>query len=166
MLESSYRTGQIADLLEVSTSSIRKYAAAVEKHGTTFVKDDKGERIFTEQDLAAFRHLRKLIIGGNTMNAAAINAATLLKNDKEVRIQTGEVLANNDRELFVEMANRVETLTKQNEALVEAVHEMRRGQAHIMATLKRLEEPVKEEVASGIIEEEETKPRKWWQFGR
>lgn len=166
MLESSYRTGQIAELLEVSTSSIRKYAAAVEKHGASFVKDDKGERIFTEQDLAAFRHLRKLITGGNTMGTAAINAATLLKNNKEIRTQTGEVLANNDRELFMEMANRIETLTKQNEALVEAVHEMRRGQAHIMATLKRLEEPTKEEVASGVLEERETKPRKWWQFGR
>lgn len=164
MLESSYRTGQIAEVLEVSTSSIRKYAAAVEKHGATFVKDDKGERIFTEQDLAAFRHLRKLITGGNTMDTAAINTATLLKNNKEIRIQTGEVLANNDRELFVEMANRIETLTKQNEALVNAMQEMRRGQVHIMATLKRLEEPSREEVASGVIEEKVPKPRKWWQF--
>jgi len=166
MLESSYRTGQIAELLEVSTSSIRKYAATVEKHGATFVKDDKGERIFTEQDLAAFRHLRKLITGGNTMDTAAINVATLLKNNKEIRTQTGEVLANNDRELFMEMTNRIEMLTRQNEALVEAVNEMRRGQTHIMATLKRLEEPGREEVASGIIEDKATKPRKWWQFRR
>ena len=63
-LESVFKTAQVAELIGVSASSMRKYALAVEKYGGKVQKDDKGDRIYTESDVSTFRHLRKLLAGG------------------------------------------------------------------------------------------------------
>lgn len=161
----AYKTNKLAELLEVSTSSIRKYAATIESHGATFMTDDKGQRLFTDSDLSAFRHMRALITGGKTMEQAGSLTATLLKNEKSVKSEIGEVMQQNDRTLFKEMANQIKVLTQQNEQMATVIIEMDKKQSHILAALNRLEslEVARLEEVAMVIEvsggETEEKPK-------
>lgn len=164
----AYKTTKVAEILQVSTSTIRKYAAIIEKKHV-FMKDDRQERLFTESDVTALRHMRQLITGGKTMEDAGSITATLLVNEKAVKVDAGEVMAQNDRSLFKEMTNQIEELTKQNEAMATVISEMDRKQSHILAILNDLKASRLEEVAAVIeveetSKEEKTSSKKWWQL--
>lgn len=143
----TYKTSNVAVMLQVSTSTIRKYSMAIEKHGAVFMKDERQERLFNEQDISAFLQLRKHITGGKTMEESAKLVAISLINDKVIKSQEGEVLAQNDRSLFIEMTNQIETLTKQNQQMLEAIGEMNNRQSHMMAILNQMEASKLEETA-------------------
>jgi len=146
----THKTSNVAVMLMVSTSTIRKYSAAIEKHGAVFMKDERQERLFNEQDIAAFLQLRKHITGGKTMEEAAKLAATSLINDKAIKSQQGEVLAQNDRSLFIEMTEQISALTKQNQQMIEVIEEMNHRQSHMMAILNQLEASKLEEKTAVI----------------
>lgn len=137
-------------MLKVSTSTIRKYSMAIEKHGAVFMKDERQERLFNEQDISAFIQLRKYITGGKTMEESAKLVATLLINDKSIKSEQGEVLAQNDRSLFIEMNNQIEILTEQNRQMLEVIREMDHRQSHMMAILNQLEASKLEETATVV----------------
>jgi hypothetical protein len=53
----------IASMIDIAESTVRKYAAALESAGYPFTKDGEGEkaaRIFTEADAMVIRHLKDL----------------------------------------------------------------------------------------------------------
>lgn len=163
----AYKTSKVAEVLQISTSSVRKYAAIVEKYGAPIMKDDRQERLFTESDVTAFRHMRKLITVGKTMDEAGSITAKLLINEKAVKVEVGEVLAQNDRTLFNQMANRIEELTRQNEEMATVIHEMDRKQSHILAILNDLNAAKLEETAATVqVESEEATKSKRGIFGK
>ena len=147
-MESTYRTSQVAEMLGKSTSSIRKWAKAVEDHGGAFMRDERHERIYNEQDLAAFRHMKKLISAGRSTLDAGKQAATLLNNEREVRTQQGEILVQDDRQLIRHMAEQLDTLTQHLEQLqTERANEQREFQfkmGQILAKLNALDAPKEE----------------------
>lgn len=138
--EMIHKTTKIAEILQVSTSTIRKYAAAIEKHNqAVFMRDSKEQRLFTNADLTAFQHMRKLISSGNTMEQAAAITATLLSNEQSAKAEVGEVMQQNERALFSEMTTQIEELTRQNEIMASAINQMSSKQSHMIAMLNSLE---------------------------
>jgi len=164
-LESVFKTAQVAELIGVSASSMRKYALAVEKYGGKVQKDDKGDRIYTESDLSAFRHLRKLLAGGMTIERAAEQTALLMKGEQETKREAGFTLAKNDGELLREALTEIKELRGMIEAqtaLIEAraaddrAERVKERQAFQLA-LQAIEE-AKEETAAVEVKEAEVKP--------
>lgn len=162
MAYTSYRTGQVATILEKSTSSIRKWAAAVERAGATFMRDDKGERLFTDADLAAFQAMKKALAGGRTTDEAARDAAALLNSQREVMAQEGDVLAQNDRELMRMMAAELKAQRDHNERQALELYEVNRKLSSIMATLKRMEAPVEETPHEDVVKTPDPAPKSGW----
>ena len=139
-----YRTAQVAEILGVSTSSLRKYCIAIEKEGASFTRDERQERLYTPDDIAALKGMRRIISSGNTMVHAAHQTAILLNAEKSVKAEAGEIVVKDDRALFQQMATSITELTEQ-------VESMRREQAieraHIRAIVDMdVMDELKEEV--------------------
>lgn len=69
-----YTTKQIADLLALTSSSIRKYAVMIEDNGHKFAKSDAGHRIYAELDFKALQRMKLLIDRGSSVTDAAKQA--------------------------------------------------------------------------------------------
>ncbi|PEC10626.1 DNA-binding protein [Bacillus pseudomycoides] len=52
-----YNAGDVAQLLEVKDSTVRKYAQTLEKAGYKFYKNENGYRGYFDKDVIAMRHL-------------------------------------------------------------------------------------------------------------
>lgn len=112
-VESTYKTAQVAGMIGVSTSSMRKYALAIEKHGGIVQKDVKGDRLYTVTDVNAFKRMRQLIAQGMTLEEASEKAALLMKGEQEARQQLGQTLAESDSALLREALDELKALRKE-----------------------------------------------------
>jgi DNA-binding transcriptional MerR regulator len=55
-----YATKDIANMVGIADSTVRKYAQALEKAGYKFMKNENGSRIFTSNDISVFREVKNL----------------------------------------------------------------------------------------------------------
>jgi DNA-binding transcriptional MerR regulator len=66
-----YSPKQVHEHLQVSDSSLRKYAMALEAKGHKFRKEESGNRVFTQNDIELFEFLRQRLDAGQSMKTAA-----------------------------------------------------------------------------------------------
>jgi chromosome segregation ATPase len=59
--EFGYFAKQVANDLEITTSTLRRWSIELEKHGYEFERNDKEQRIYHERDFKAFREMKSLI---------------------------------------------------------------------------------------------------------
>lgn len=70
--ENTYWSREMADLLQIGGSTLRKWCGVFEAHGYSFLKDDKGKRAFTDHDAIALRHFKDLTMDkGVALDVAA-----------------------------------------------------------------------------------------------
>jgi DNA-binding transcriptional MerR regulator len=55
-----YGTKDIANMVDIAESTVRKYAQALEKAGYRFIKNENGFRIYTENDVFVFNEIKNL----------------------------------------------------------------------------------------------------------
>jgi Mn-dependent DtxR family transcriptional regulator len=55
-----YGTKDIANMVDIAESTVRKYAQALEKAGYRFIKNENGFRIYTENDVFVFNEVKNL----------------------------------------------------------------------------------------------------------
>lgn len=109
--ESVLKTAQVAEIIGISTSTMRKYALELEKHDAFILKDEKGERIYTQSDLYSFKHLRSLMDErGYSFASAVEKVAQLMKDNKEAKKQAGHNLAVTDQEILREALTEIKAL--------------------------------------------------------
>ena len=96
-----YTVGEVADILNESTSLVRFWANEFPK----FIKPQrnaKGNRLFTKEDVETFKHIHLLVkVEGLTLEGAAkrlkgekkdvINKAKVLESLKKIRQQLEEI---------------------------------------------------------------------------
>jgi len=139
-----YKTADIANILGVGTSTIRRYAIEIENKGGIFPRNEHNARIYTQSELNAFKRLRKLLDEGNTLEQAAEIIASYLNESKDERKAAGEMVAQSDRELFTSLIDEIKALrgevaelksaneaeqVKQREAFLLAINEVKRSHA-------------------------------------
>ena len=83
-----YNPGDIADLLQIKESTLRKYALMFEKLGYRFQKNAQNQRWYTEQDVALFKKVISLKNNGDMDLKSSIEAAFLWSK--------GELIAENE----------------------------------------------------------------------
>ncbi|NHN33552.1 hypothetical protein [Paenibacillus agricola] len=133
--EKALTSKDIAAMIGIAESTVRKYAAALEEAGYPFTKDGTGEkaaRIFTEPDAMVMRHLKELREKTNIpveqaaqlisskhpkgmTQAAAFNATALKPNYDTV------INAINERheERYTSLESKMDSLMELNKALLE-----------------------------------------------
>lgn len=166
-ITNTYRTSDLAQLLAISAANVRRHAAAIEAEGAAIARDERGERIFSEQDLAALRHMRKLVGKGQTLADAGKAAAGLLTQERQARADAGEVVKAADREVFMAMVQKLDEQDKLLRAVLDD-NEYLRGQiGRMLAGQQRIETLMEEKAAEPAPVQAEEKPdtkRPWWRL--
>lgn len=73
MEERVYWTAEAADMVGIGTSTIRKYALALEAKGYNIQRNDKQQRAFTKKDVAALKRIVELTQAGVMTLDSAVN---------------------------------------------------------------------------------------------
>ncbi|PFD30219.1 DNA-binding protein [Bacillus cereus] len=59
-MKALYSPGEVAEQLNIQSSTLRKYADVLEKEGYTFIKNERGHRKYRESDVMVFRKVINL----------------------------------------------------------------------------------------------------------
>ena len=161
-IEGTYKTAQVAALIGVSPSSMRKYALVIESHGGHVQKDGKGDRIYSVTDVNAFKRLRQLIAQGMTLDKAAEQAALLMQGEQEAQAQAGHTLTETDGALLREALDEIRALRIEVAELKEEFGAERvKERQTFMLALNEIKANQVEEVIE-VVEEKPSGWRKWF----
>lgn len=63
-MEMSHSAQSVAETLNIGRSTLNKYSRSLEESGYIFIKDDRGNRAYTEHDIVALRYFKSLLDKG------------------------------------------------------------------------------------------------------
>lgn len=158
--EKAYWTNEIAEMVGVSDSTIRKWCIELEKNGYQFMKGVNDSRAFTEQDLFTIRRFQNMLKENKlTKESAAVliveqskqrgNAGTppvqVQNNVSPIQVLAVQLKAFQER--FEEMATTIEQQDKLLKALSKPKDEDQERQQRItdMITQRRIESHLRTE---------------------
>lgn len=82
-----YATKDISNIIGIAPPTVRKYSQALEKAGYSFIKNEKGFRIFIDEDIFVFNEL-KSISNDKTMSVQKIAEMIVFNQRQEAQHKT------------------------------------------------------------------------------
>lgn len=175
--EKAYATHEVATLLQIGDSTLRKWCIELEKNGYRFIRDDNDSRVFIEHDVIALRQLQEMIKGRKTTIGTAAILIYQRFNREDRTDRTGSVPINSTRSInrYNALLEEVQTTHQEfvdyrteqqafNETLLE---QLKKQQEYIESSIKSRDE----QLVKVIREMQETraqlssaKEKKWWEF--
>ncbi|RLL47791.1 hypothetical protein D8M04_00480 [Oceanobacillus piezotolerans] len=113
--EKAYTTSEIATMLDMGVTTVRKYAQYLEKSGYNFVKTKHNARLYVEHDIMAIRYLKELRDKTNITveQATSLVMKKIGNSNKTTAEDTSSVITSNTPSV------EEERYTKQYEQLTE-----------------------------------------------
>jgi DNA-binding transcriptional MerR regulator len=157
MNEPAYWAKEVADALQISDSTLRKWCLALEKNGYQFTRGTNNSRAFVERDIIVLRRMKELIQNrGVTVEHAASTVISSVEADTRttgVR-ETNEVAVRGDQdvvisgELLKQLLERQERLEALNQELLRRLDEqqkyinerLERRDRRLMEALRQVQE--------------------------
>jgi DNA-binding transcriptional MerR regulator len=85
--QKAYVTNELSKILNIGTSTLRKWCLALEKNDYEFMRTDQNKRLYVERDVIALRHFQALVQQSNmSLENASLIVASKFNN---VRSSTG-----------------------------------------------------------------------------
>lgn len=70
--EKAYSSSEVSGVLQIASSTLRKWCLILEDHGYAFIRDDQDRRLFTDSDVIALTAFKDLTQGKSVgLNSAA-----------------------------------------------------------------------------------------------
>lgn len=162
--ERTYWANEVAELLGISPSALRKWSLRLEAEGYRFIRDEHDRRAYREGDIIALRKMKEFLSQKMSLENAAKAASTLYSKKVESTQETSIVPADKDRsdERYFELEKRFEQYVQKQDEFHKAVFDRmdRRDQLLLQAMNEILE--TKKMIAAAAQEEKPKK--KWFQF--
>lgn len=123
--EKAYTTTEISELLNIGTSTLRKWCLSLEKNGYQFSRTETQRRLFVDRDIIALRRFKELVKTGNMSLESASSVLISRFNDEAFSTGTPSVLEtenNKNRSVMRSdevITNLMEKIEKQNEFIEE-----------------------------------------------
>lgn len=116
----SYWSNEVAKLLDISTSTLRKWSIALETEGYPFIRDENDRRAYLERDLMPLQKMKELLKEGMGMDNAA-KAVVLRFSESMSHSVTIPVPHDNERseERYLEIVGHVHDIRQENVQLKE-----------------------------------------------
>lgn len=124
-----YSPGEIADLLKIKDSTLRKYSLLLEDFGYEFQKNSRNQRYYTDEDIITLRKLITMKDNGMTLDESA-KGVVMWHKGNEVK-QTDIALSQTDthnviirddsdiQELKTVLHKQIQLIQIQNESIEE-----------------------------------------------
>ena len=143
----TYSTKEIAKRLSIEPVTVRKYAGMLEDKGYIYKKDERGWRIFVEDDIKALEYLSLLKFDGQSLESAVDRVASLFRSNLVVAQPTTTL---QDQNYIFDFIKRQEAF---NQSLLERIDQRDKN---LMAVLREIQETKKELAAAH--------QKRWWKF--
>ncbi|WP_144508518.1 DUF3967 domain-containing protein [Bacillus mycoides] len=180
MQERSFWTKDVAEHLEIGTSTLRKWCIALEQEQYSFVKGAKNSRAFVQKDIKVLEQMKKLIQEAGMSIEGAVKVVLSVPlaetdNDLEDDNRTPSVLSENVMNL---PKGFIEKLLQEQILLKEKIQQLERIEVMNAERLERMENRYNERdslLLTHVREIQETKQlivasqnkqkeKKWWEF--
>lgn len=163
--ENTYWSREIAEILQIGNSTLRKWCQLFESLGYRFIKDKDERRAFTDHDAIAFRHFKELTQGKGIALETAAKA--VIERFGEGATQTIAVSAMPEIERYTSamdtLMQHVEQQERFNRELLQRLDEQQR---FIEEKLLKQEEAANERdrTMQLLLKDslEKKKRKKWW----
>lgn len=155
----AYWTHELARLLAISDSTLRKWCIDLEKHGYVFVKGEQNSRAFVEHDRKALQHFKDLVQGKRLTKE---EASKIVVNQWQGNRENGGTTPMQAENIPVhipfdhELMKIHERLDEQAELTQEILERMDQRDQKLITVLREIHE-TKIEIAVA-------KKKRWWQF--
>ncbi|QSF35874.1 hypothetical protein ICR95_25715 (plasmid) [Priestia megaterium] len=178
--ERAYWTKEIADVLQISNSTLRKWCLALENAGYIFDRGANNSRVFYDKDMLLIRRLKELV---QYKKMALDTSANLVVSTLEGARRTAGVREENsdnssapmkpmnaqEHVLIGEVLDRLERMEEFNKQLISRLEErdkyiqeqLHKRDERMITSLREMMEAKKEIAASEKAEKEEKKG--FWQ---
>ncbi|MGG3672205.1 DUF3967 domain-containing protein [Bacillus nitratireducens] len=178
MQERSFWTKDVAERLEIGTSTLRKWCIALEQEQYSFVKGAKNSRAFVQKDIKVLEQMKKLIQEAGMSIEGAVKVVLSVPSaevETENDNRTPSVLSENVMNL---PKGFIEQLLQEQILLKEKIQQLERIEIMNSERLERMENRYKERddlLLTHVREVQETKQlliasqnkqkeKKWWEF--
>jgi DNA-binding transcriptional MerR regulator len=167
-----YKSSEVAEILKIGNSTLRKWCAALESEGYSFSRGANNSRLYSDKDIAIIRRLRELVQVRKMALETAANAVVTIHSEEgradSVRYESGDhdrsssvpsVLVQDEEtnekldEILEYVKRQDERLERQELAITELVRQLEKRDKYIE---ERLEERDKALMASFRQKQEET----------
>jgi len=128
--EREHTSGEIATMIGIGATTVRKYALYLEKMGYCFHRSNNNARLFTTTDIMAVRYLKELREKTNITveQAAAIVSDKFDAKGSEKQVTTSVTQSEMTSEYFHELKQMIQ---QQNKLLGDLIQLMNRQQEYI-----------------------------------
>lgn len=164
--DDNMNSDQVAELLEISGSNVRKYSAALQKEGYHYKTDNKKKRYYTYKDYEVLQQLKYLIqIKNLSLETAAKTVIAGLEKNRSASGAHDEQKKNeeNNRSLTVPHApanlphGMIEAINEQLQQQREINKELLNMLEHYKVALEKTEDNLREIEEERRTEREQTK---------
>lgn len=163
--ENTYWSRQIADLIGIGDSTLRKWCRILESHGYRFLRDENERRAFIDHDAVALRYFKELTQDKGVSLDIAAKSIVERFGQEAIHTMSLSAMPENDRytsdmqRLFEHIQNQedfnsklLEELTAQRRYIEESIQ---RRDDVLMQTIREMLETKKQLAAA---------QKKWWMF--
>ena len=175
-LESSqkaYWSKDIADLLEISTSNLRRWSIDLENAGYLFYRDEHNRRAYLEKDIMPLRKLKEFLGNNMSKNDAIKAVISMFPQDltSELTLPVNDDIVRFSKRELQEVINDVvrKAIEEEREAMFQAFEYkmndlVEKRDRMLVQQLNRSLEEKQLEIAAAK-EQESVRPKKsWWRF--
>ena len=165
-LQAVYGSSDIADVLQIQESTLRKYCLLLEKSGYEFLKNEQGHRAFFDNDVIVLRKMIALKNDTDMTLEEAVKSVMAWRKGTDITVRDTEekqyIARYND--LMKEFKSFQEQQMNFNKELIQEVRSQReyienrleqRDQLLMQSIRESLE--VRKEIAA-------TQKKRWWKF--
>ena len=165
-IQAVYGSSDIADVLHIQESTLRKYCLLLEKSGYAFLKNEQGHRAFFDQDIIGLRKLMSLKNDADMTLEEAVKSVVAWKNGHDIAV------SNTEEARYIACYN---VLMEEFKAFQEQQHhfnqallqEIRHQQTYIEQRLEERDRLLLQSMRETLEVRKEivaTPKKKWWLF--
>ena len=166
-IQAVYGSRDIADMLQIQESTLRKYCLLFEKYGYGFLKNEQGHRAFFDADIIGLKRLIHLKNDADMTLEEAVKSVIAWKDGRDITMSATE--EKQDMARYNNLLNEFKTFKEQqlhfNQELLQEIRSQRAYIEHrlderdrlLMESMRETLE-VRKEIAAATLK------KKWWQF--
>lgn len=164
--ERTYWANDVAELLGISTSALRKWSLRLEAEGYHTIRDEHGRRAYRESDLIALRKMKEFLAQKMSLENAAKAVATIHSKPVENSPGTSIVPADEMRseQRFQQLESKVDELIEMNRLLVQQLQQRDQADRERYARFDQLANDVFETRKLIAAAQEQQPKKKWYEF--
>lgn len=157
--ERTYWANDVADLLGISTSALRKWSLRLEAAGYFFIRDEHDRRAYRESDIIALRKLKDFLDKKMGLDDAAQAVSQLYKQQPVTPSETSIVPVDSQRyeQRLSELESKIDQLVELNKQLVKQM------EARDRELTQRMDAILENKRMIAASQEEK---KKWYHFWR